>query len=200
VCANNEKRTVHREHSLFQSVHEHCGSDICRKSSAKSIFVNISSRMARSATSTYVSRVRLSHWNTEIRLVYRLSIEYSTAWLRFRLFQTTSRCIAMSRENERFSVSRKSNQSNDETSRTHPNERQPVVSLQIAWATNKGVKDRSKDYWDADHGCSYIPYSELKDMPSLSSLAEGGTIDEESIPSFLKREFAFRRRVRSSIQ
>ncbi|CAF4543123.1 unnamed protein product, partial [Rotaria magnacalcarata] len=38
----------------------------------------------------------------------------------------------------------------------------------------------------ADHGCTYIPYSELKDIPNLTTLAEGGTIDDESMPSFLK--------------
>lgn len=59
--------------------------------------------------------------------------------------------------------------------------------FKIAWAMNKGVKDRFKDYWDADHGCTYIPYSELKDIPNLTALAEGGTIDEESMPAFLKR-------------
>ena len=58
---------------------------------------------------------------------------------------------------------------------------------QIAWAMNKGVKDRFKDYWDADQGCTYIPYAELKDISNLTNLAEGGTIDEESIPTFLKR-------------
>ncbi|CAF4599067.1 unnamed protein product [Rotaria sp. Silwood1] len=58
--------------------------------------------------------------------------------------------------------------------------------IKIAWATNKGLKDRFKDCWDADHGCTYIPYSELKDIPNLTALAEGGTIDEESMPSFLK--------------
>ncbi|CAF3081213.1 unnamed protein product, partial [Rotaria sp. Silwood2] len=59
-------------------------------------------------------------------------------------------------------------------------------TIRIAWATNKGLKDRFKECWDADHGCTYIPYSELKDIPNLTALAEGGTIDEESIPLFLK--------------
>ncbi|CAF0840128.1 unnamed protein product [Didymodactylos carnosus] len=62
-------------------------------------------------------------------------------------------------------------------------------SIKVAWATNKGVKDRFKDYWDVEHGCTYIPYSELKDVistMSLKSLAEGGAIDDESIPPFLK--------------
>ncbi|CAF1958022.1 unnamed protein product [Rotaria magnacalcarata] len=58
--------------------------------------------------------------------------------------------------------------------------------IKIAWAMNKGVKDRFKEFWDADHGCTYIPYSELKDIPNLTTLAEGGTIDDESMPSFLK--------------
>lgn len=51
---------------------------------------------------------------------------------------------------------------------------------------NKGVKDRFKLYWNGDHGCTYIPYGELKDIPNLTTIAEGGVIDEESIPPFLK--------------
>jgi hypothetical protein len=61
--------------------------------------------------------------------------------------------------------------------------------FKVGWATNKGLKDRLKEYWDADHGCTYIPYSEIKNIGSVTALAEGGTIDEESMPSFLKRLF-----------
>lgn len=56
---------------------------------------------------------------------------------------------------------------------------------------NKGVKNKYKDYWDVDHGCTYIPYSELKDIPNLNALAEEGTIDEESLPPYLKRNSHF---------
>lgn len=62
-------------------------------------------------------------------------------------------------------------------------------AFQIAWATNKGLKDRFKDYWDAEYGCTYIPYPELKDIPNVAALAEGGTIDDESMPASLKRLF-----------
>ena len=52
---------------------------------------------------------------------------------------------------------------------------------------NKGVRALFKDYWDADHGCTYIPYTDLKEISNLIALAEGGTIDDESMPSFLRR-------------
>jgi hypothetical protein len=93
----------------------------------------------------------------------------------------------MFRKNERFSFSRKSNKSKSIKIKFHFIFK--YFPSKIAWAMNKGVKDRFKDYWDADHGCTYIPYAELKDISNLTSIAEGGTIDEESVPSFLKRLF-----------
>lgn len=52
---------------------------------------------------------------------------------------------------------------------------------------SKGVKDRFKHYWDSEHGCTYIPYAELKDISNLQTISEGGTIDEASMPPALKR-------------
>ena len=63
------------------------------------------------------------------------------------------------------------------------------LSVYMAWAMNKGVKNKYKDAWDVDHGCTYIPYTELKDTPNLNALAEDETIDEGSFPLFLKRLF-----------
>lgn len=107
------------------------------------------------------------------------------ARLRLRVFQGTIGRLSMSREDEGLSFSRQPNQS--ETDRI-PRRRQCPhgCSVQIAWAMSKGVKDRFKDYWDAEHGCTYIPYAELKDISNFSALAEGGTIDDESTPASLK--------------
>ncbi|UJR30075.1 hypothetical protein I4U23_017618 [Adineta vaga] len=58
--------------------------------------------------------------------------------------------------------------------------------IKIAWGMSKGVKDRFKHYWDAENGCTYIPYAELKDFSNLQTLAEGGTVDDASIPPSLK--------------
>ncbi|CAF1420059.1 unnamed protein product [Adineta ricciae] len=58
--------------------------------------------------------------------------------------------------------------------------------IKIAWGMSKGVKDRFKHYWDSEHGCTYIPYTELKDISNLQTISEGGTIDEASMPPALK--------------
>lgn len=59
----------------------------------------------------------------------------------------------------------------------------------MAWAMNKGVRNKYKDARDVDYGCTYIPYAELKDTPNLNALAEDGPIDEGSFPLFLQRLF-----------
>ncbi len=94
----------------------------------------------------------------------------------------------MFRKNERCSIAWQSNQSKK---KREIGSNKQSFHLKVAWATNKGVKDRFKEYWDTDQGCTYIPYSEIKHIPNLSALAEGGTIDEESMPSFLKRLCSF---------
>ena len=43
-----------------------------------------------------------------------------------------------------------------------------------------------KDYWEVDAGCSYIPYSRLTVMSDLDAMEEGGMIDEESVPEWLR--------------
>jgi hypothetical protein len=57
--------------------------------------------------------------------------------------------------------------------------------IQVAWATNKGVKESSfKDAWDVDNGVTYIPYSRLPD--TLDLLYEGGMVDEDTVPDYLR--------------
>lgn len=43
-----------------------------------------------------------------------------------------------------------------------------------------------KDYWEVDQGVSYIPWSKLSRDIDLDLLEEGGMIDEESFPDWLK--------------
>lgn len=46
-----------------------------------------------------------------------------------------------------------------------------------------------KDYWEADVGCSYIPFSMLHTEIDLDELEEGGVIDDETVPQPLKGRF-----------
>ena len=59
-------------------------------------------------------------------------------------------------------------------------------SIKVAWATNKGInKDRQiKLYWNVEVGCTYVPWSDLDAISSIDFIkwAEGGLIDEDSIP------------------
>ncbi|XP_064095293.1 SR-related and CTD-associated factor 4-like isoform X7 [Macrobrachium nipponense] len=62
-------------------------------------------------------------------------------------------------------------------------------AITLAWAPGKGVKGKEfKDYWEVEVGCSYIPYHKLITMSSydLDSLEEGGMIDEETVPEWLR--------------
>lgn len=60
-------------------------------------------------------------------------------------------------------------------------------TIKVAWATNKGVKESSfKDGWDVDHGVTYIPYGRLPDSHILEQLYDGGMVDEDTVPEFLK--------------
>ena len=43
-----------------------------------------------------------------------------------------------------------------------------------------------KDYWEVEAGCSYIPYGRLTVMTDLDAMEEGGVIDEESVPDWLR--------------
>ena len=45
--------------------------------------------------------------------------------------------------------------------------RQTVIIFtfkQIAWAPNKGIKDKLKNYWNVDIGCTYVPWNELNNF------------------------------------
>ncbi len=56
--------------------------------------------------------------------------------------------------------------------------------IKVAWATSKGInKDRIlKQYWNVEVGCAYVPWPELKPFVNFVNWAEGGLVDEESIP------------------
>lgn len=62
-------------------------------------------------------------------------------------------------------------------------------SIIISWAAGKGVKGKEwKDYWDLDTGISYIPFNKLSSSTDFESLEEGGMLDEDSMPSWLKEK------------
>jgi hypothetical protein len=49
------------------------------------------------------------------------------------------------------------------------------------------MKDREwKDYWEVDQGVSYIPWSKLTPDTDFELLEEGGMLDEETFPDWLK--------------
>ena len=61
--------------------------------------------------------------------------------------------------------------------------------MQLAWAPGKGVKGKEwKDYWEVDFGVSYIPWPKLTRDSDLDALEEGGMIDEETVPEWIKSE------------
>lgn len=61
---------------------------------------------------------------------------------------------------------------------------------QIAWAPGKGVKGKEwKDYWEVDLGVSYIPWSKLRNQEDLDKVEEGGSIDDDTLPEWTKRNF-----------
>ena len=52
---------------------------------------------------------------------------------------------------------------------------------QVSWAPGIGIKKSPfKKLFDEEHGVTYIPWSKLPS--SLESLAEGGLLDEDSLP------------------
>ena len=62
-----------------------------------------------------------------------------------------------------------------------------LLDLQLAWAPGKGVKAKEwKDYWEVDQGVSYIPWSKLSSMTDWEALEEGGSFDEETLPSWVR--------------
>lgn len=61
----------------------------------------------------------------------------------------------------------------------------------MAWAPGKGVKGKDlKDYWEGDLGVSYIPWSKLKPDIDLEMLEDGGMIDEDTMPAWMKAKAA----------
>uniref|UniRef100_A0A6P7FT53 Uncharacterized protein LOC114333801 isoform X1 n=1 Tax=Diabrotica virgifera virgifera TaxID=50390 RepID=A0A6P7FT53_DIAVI len=62
-------------------------------------------------------------------------------------------------------------------------------SITLAWAPGKGVKGKDlKDYWEGDLGVSYVPYSKLKQDIDIDLLEDGGMIDEETMPQWMKEK------------
>lgn len=45
-----------------------------------------------------------------------------------------------------------------------------------------------KDYWEVDYGVSYIPWSKLTKDTDYDLLEEGGMLDQETMPEWLKGE------------
>lgn len=61
----------------------------------------------------------------------------------------------------------------------------------MAWAPGKGVKGKDlKDYWEGDLGVSYIPWSKLKPDIDVEMLEDGGMIDEDTMPIWMKAKVA----------
>lgn len=59
----------------------------------------------------------------------------------------------------------------------------------MAWAPGKGVKGKDlKDYWEGDLGVSYIPYAKLKHDIDIDMIEDGGMIDEETMPDWMKEK------------
>lgn len=66
-----------------------------------------------------------------------------------------------------------------------------VISVlsQLAWAPGKGVKGKDlKDYWEGDLGVSYIPYTKIKEDIDIEMLEDGGMIDEDTMPAWMKEK------------
>lgn len=60
----------------------------------------------------------------------------------------------------------------------------------MAWAPGKGVKGKEwKDYWEVDLGVSYIPWVKLTRDSDLDAVEEGGMIDEETVPEWIKSKY-----------
>lgn len=64
-------------------------------------------------------------------------------------------------------------------------------AITLAWAPGKGVKGKDlKDYWEGDLGVSYIPWVKIKPDIDLEMLEDGGTIDEDTMPAWMKAKAA----------
>ena len=47
-----------------------------------------------------------------------------------------------------------------------------------------------KDYWEGDLGVSYIPHSKLRPDMDIEMLEDGGMVDEETMPAWMKAKVA----------
>ncbi|ODM93353.1 Protein SCAF8 [Orchesella cincta] len=62
-------------------------------------------------------------------------------------------------------------------------------TITLAWAPGKGVKGKEwKDYWEVGDGVSYIPWNKLRDETNLEEFEDGGCMDEDTLPEFLKNK------------
>lgn len=43
-----------------------------------------------------------------------------------------------------------------------------------------------KDYWEVEYGVSYIPWNKLTKETDYDLLEEGGMLDQETMPDWLK--------------
>lgn len=44
-----------------------------------------------------------------------------------------------------------------------------------------------KDYWEIDSGVSYIPWVKLRGDLNIEEFEDGGCVDEDTVPEYLKR-------------
>lgn len=45
-----------------------------------------------------------------------------------------------------------------------------------------------KDYWEGDLGVSYIPYTKIKEDIDIEMLEDGGMIDEDTMPDWMREK------------
>lgn len=61
--------------------------------------------------------------------------------------------------------------------------------FQLSWAPGKGVKGKVfKDYWELEEGVSYIPWPKIPKNVDIELLEDGGMIDEETLPDWMKEK------------
>lgn len=73
--------------------------------------------------------------------------------------------------------------------------------MQIAWAPGKGMKGKEwKDYWEVELGVSYIPWSKLKPPLNLETLEEGGMLDEDTMPQWVKEQVQAQNNAKASTE
>lgn len=59
--------------------------------------------------------------------------------------------------------------------------------LQVAWAPGRGVKGPAyQNFWDLDHGVSFIPWDKLQSASDVEVVSEGGWVDPATLPPSFK--------------